>query len=209
MSRAEHLEAKDAHHGPREGQQSLLRTGCFGSAIAYSPLSDTCTQCTLRQNCARVAFAKEPKLLAALESRETGNNKAADRAFQIEDVDFARTDLVKGFFRYRRQLHSGKKPRALRDLDNIRAANIDLALIRQGQNPFNEAEDQYEFMRLAVDFLHAVQPGGVTHGDILDLFRQKLSDKMPNTHKGYATKVIKILTAGGVLQKQGTVYCLV
>ena len=193
----------------------MIKMGCFGSVVAFSPKTKVCDACPVKKQCAAEVFSKEDETLSAIERKETERRTKDATLFKkqrydINDLPNAAYHKVKRFFATRRRYLSNKasgKPigRAANDHAAMLKNGVDFDAIRMRKNPFKDG-GYYPHMFKIV-------------GIVLDLeyFRTKdvaeeLKRQGYNTHKStsstLASRGIKVLELAGVIRKEGDTYCL-
>lgn len=193
-----------------------LAIGCFGSVVALSPASATCSKCELLSLCQEKVFQNEPVALAAL--RKLEQRALADSGYRLssDDMDLTRSPEIETFWKRRKNKLKPvkRKPAAKTDaarLDAIKASGLDLNDIRAGHNPFRaEPDGTYEYFRLAIDFI--LRAKVFTAKDIADeYFRHGETYKVLGTRRRYAQRVIRTLIDAQLVElapDERSIYCL-
>ena len=188
---------------------TLLKIGCFGSVITFSPHREVCLTCQLRDACAKRVFEREPVVAEILRLRETERGAKA-----LEDVDAKSYRAAEKYFALRRKRYlkrdQPKSSRAKSDYEGMLAAGIDFSKIAEGENPFKyyswSRSSDYLHMREGVDFI--LMEKVVKARDLQEWLLSAGVCKTSSTARVYANKVIAILLLSGQIVKEGNVYCL-
>jgi hypothetical protein len=112
-----------------------LNPGCFGSALTAQRASETCQNCSVREQCFTLAQSQEPEVLAHLIRKLTARG---------EDT----LDKIKRYLSARKRLAvTDKSGNARSDklLARFLSESIDLSALRNRRNPFNQQVSPLHF----------------------------------------------------------------
>lgn len=183
----------------------MLKIGCFGSVITFSPNTESCTRCELRDACAKTVFEREPKVMAILVKRETERGTKP-----IEEVDSAAIATAAKHFLKRRKIYLGvtvtKTGRYQKDFAIMKANGVAFARMKAGQNPIAADYGSYDYMRLGIDFV--LREKVFTAKDIQEHFLTSGFYDNTSTARSYSNRIVSILLQSEQIKKEGKVYCL-
>lgn len=188
---------------------TLLKIGCFGSVITFSPHRPVCQTCPLLDACAKKVFEREPAVADLVRLRETERG-----AKSLDEVEAKTYSAATKYFATRRKRYlkkdQPKSSRAKSDYDAMVAAGIDFTEIAKGNNPFKffnwSRASEYLHMREGVDFI--LMERVVKATDLQEWLLSAGVCKTSSTARVYANKIIAILLLSGQIVKEGKVYCL-
>lgn len=184
---------------------TLLKIGCFGSVITFSPHRPVCQSCPLLDACAKKVFEREPIVAERLLLRETERGKK-DLA-EVEAKSY-RTALKYFALRRKRYLGAGKakSSRADKDYEGMVAKGVDFTAIARGENPITPQWDMYAYMRVGIDFILAERVFKAT--DLQERLLTAGIFQTASTARVYSNRIVSILLLSGQITKEGKVYCL-
>ncbi|MCR9222909.1 MAG: hypothetical protein NXH70_02470 [Hyphomonas sp.] len=195
----------------------MIKMGCFGSVVAFSPSQEVCQECEVQKLCSAEVFRKEESTLQAIERKET--ERLTDNStlfhkerYDINDLPEAAFHRVKRFFVRRKNFILKPKvdratPRAEKDYQKMLSNGIKFDMIKEQKNPFKGGKF-YEFMMHTVDCLH--EDKFITAKDVAIHFKKKEFGTSDSGRRTMAHRALKILELANVAKnenQEGT-YCL-
>jgi adenine-specific DNA glycosylase len=193
----------------------MIKMGCFGSVVAFSPKTKTCQDCPVNKQCAAEVFSKEETTLQAIERKETERDTEDATLFskkhhKIEDLPNAAYHKVKRFFATRRRYFTAKatgKPigRAAKDYEAMMKNGIDFTMMRMRLNPFKEG-GHYPHMRKIVGIIFDLEYFKTK--DVAEELKKQGYNSHKSTSSTLASRGIKVLEMAGVIKNDGGTYCL-
>lgn len=184
---------------------TLLKIGCFGSVITFSPHLPVCNACPLKDACAKKVFEREPEVSEILRLRETDRGKK-----DLSEVEAKSYKSAQKYFSQRRTNYLGagqaKSSRADKDYEAMVAKGVDFTAIARGENPITSYWDMYAYMRVAIDFILAERVFKAT--DLQERLLTAGVFQTTSTARVYSNRIVSILLLSGQITKEGKVYCL-
>lgn len=184
---------------------ALLKIGCFGSVITFSPHRPVCQSCPLLDACAKKVFEREPVVAERLLLRETERGKK-----DLTEVEAKSYRTALKYFTQRRKRYLGagqtKSSRAESDYQAMIANGIDFKLMASNRNPIPTHYSNYTYMRVAIDFILAERVFKAT--DLQERLLAAGVFKTASTARVYSNRIVSILLLSGQITKEGKVYCL-